>query len=207
MGVPLLQICAGWASQVLGWRRPRPHNLQALVLGSNAERCHKDHDGRQKKWRGDLNPWWRKWDPGHQCCWTPSLWRAARSPWGGGKGDRTRRSLVTRQPEEIKDQGMIRTILLCGCVSPILADPMPVGMVVQLHGGQRAISLSRGMAKSTTDSRKVREQIRKSWDTWLIAMSKDCRTTGMVVRQSPGPVRASTERTWCRAGGGFGLLF
>lgn len=66
------------------------------------------------------------------------------------------------QPEEMEDQGMIRTMLLCGCIGPILAALMPVGTVIQLHGGQRATSLSRGMAKTTADSWKVREQIRKS---------------------------------------------
>lgn len=93
---------------------------------------------------------------------------------------------------------MIRTLLLCGCVNPILAALMPVGMVIQLHGGQRAISLSRGMAKSTADFWKVREQIRKSWNTWgcrLIAMSKDHSTPGTAERHSPRSVRASTERT------------
>lgn len=53
-------------------------------------------------------------------------------------------------------------MLPCGCVSPILAALVPVGMVIQLHGGQRAIGLSRGMAKSTAGARKVGEQVRKS---------------------------------------------
>lgn len=43
-----------------------------------------------------------------------------------------------------------------------LASLTPVGMVIELHEGQRDINLSRGMAKCTADPGKVREQIRKS---------------------------------------------
>lgn len=60
---------------------------------------------------------------------------------------------------------MIRTMLLCGRISPVLAALIPVGMVTELWGGQKAISESRSMAKSTAESRKVRKEMRKSQDT------------------------------------------
>ena len=50
-----------------------------------------------------------------------------------------------------------------GASALCLATFMPVGMVVQLQGGCRAISLSMGMAKSTADSRKVKEELRHMW--------------------------------------------
>lgn len=90
----------------------------------------------------------------------PSLWRA--DGWDGDKGDGTRHSSATRQTEEVEDQGVMGAMLLCRFISPIWAALMPFGMVVQVCGGQRAIRLLRGMAESTADSRKVREQVRKS---------------------------------------------
>lgn len=139
MGVPLSQICAGFQAKFCDEEGSdcvtcRPLSLEAMLKGVTQTMT---EDNKMKR---RSEPVVKKI---RSCC-SPSLWRTDRSPWDGGKGDGTRCSLVIRQPEEMESLDMIRTMLLCGHLSPVSAALVLAGMVTEPWGGGRRPSAGQG---------------------------------------------------------------